>query len=485
MRTRIRLTTLVLAALLAAQAAQAEPIGPYVYLVPSGGYTIFDRDMRAPNDHPLTNHFSVGGCLGFQAWRWLGIEAAGSFTPTSEDAALGRDVDFMQGTGNLAITPWSGSYGGPFLLLGGGASRLTQPASGRRVNQLNAAAGAGLQLWLSDMVGVRIEARDLMWLPKDDLTKPKSHTLALDAGLSFALGATPRDTDGDGVADRKDKCPDTPKGAHVDANGCPIDADGDGVFDGLDQCPDTPRGCTVDVKGCPQDADGDGVCDGLDQCADTPRGATADAKGCPQDSDGDGVFDGLDQCPDTPRGCTADAKGCPQDSDGDSVCDGLDKCPDTASGLRVDKDGCPIEVTERETEMLDTGMIRLQDINFETGKADLLPESMPSLDIVGQVLTKWPDLRIEIGGHTDSRGSVSYNQKLSEARVNSVLDYLIEKFPALKREQFTAVGYGESKPLAPNTNALNMAKNRRVEFKVLNTEVLKREVERRKLLKND
>jgi OOP family OmpA-OmpF porin len=241
----------------------------------------------------------------------------------------------------------------------------------------------------------------------------------------------------------------------------------------------------VDVKGCPQDADGDGVCDGLDQCADTPRGATADAKGCPQDSDGDGVFDGLDQCPDTPRGCTADAKGCPQDSDGDSVCDGLDKCPDTASGLRVDKDGCPIEVTERETEMLDTGMIRLQDINFETGKADLLPESMPSLDIVGQVLTKWPDLRIEIGGHTDSRGSVSYNQKLSEARVNSVLDYLIEKFPALKREQFTAVGYGESKPLAPNTNALNMAKNRRVEFKVLNTEVLKREVERRKLLKND
>jgi outer membrane protein OmpA-like peptidoglycan-associated protein len=130
-------------------------------------------------------------------------------------------------------------------------------------------------------------------------------------------------------------------------------------------------------------------------------------------------------------------------------------------------------------------MIRLQDVNFETGKSDILPESMPSLDIVGQVLTKWPDLRVEIGGHTDARGSNAYNQRLSESRVGSVLDYLIARYPTLKREQFEVKGYGESKPLVPNNSALNMAKNRRVEFKVLNTEVLKREIERRKLLKSD
>ena len=129
-------------------------------------------------------------------------------------------------------------------------------------------------------------------------------------------------------------------------------------------------------------------------------------------------------------------------------------------------------------------MIRLSDVNFETGKTKLLPESLPQLDQVGEVLVKWPELKIEIGGHTDSRGSTAYNQKLSEGRVNAVLDYMITKYPNLSRDQYLVVGYGESKPLVPNTSALNMAKNRRVEFKVLNKDVLKREVEHRKLLEN-
>jgi OOP family OmpA-OmpF porin len=221
----------------------------------------------------------------------------------------------------------------------------------------------------------------------------------------------------------------------------------------------------------------------VDTCADTPKGATVDATGCPKDSDGDGVLDGLDQCADTPKGCTVDEKGCPSDGDGDGVCEGRDKCPDTTPGLKVDSDGCPIELVERETELLDTGMIRLQNINFETAKADLLPDSYPILDIVGQVLSKWPELRIEVGGHTDARGSDAYNQKLSDARAGSVLAYLTRRFPALKAEQFSVKGYGEGKPLVPNTSALNWAKNRRVEFVVLNKDVLRREVERRRLLK--
>ncbi|MGH3863923.1 OmpA family protein, partial [Actinokineospora sp.] len=237
--------------------------------------------------------------------------------------------------------------------------------------------------------------------------------------------------------------------------GCPLDGDGDKVFDGIDQCDGTPKGCTVDAKGCPTDADGDGVCDGVDTCPDTPKGATVDAAGCPKDGDGDGVLDGLDQCADTPKGCT------------------------------VDGDGCPIELVERETELLDTGMIRLQNINFETNKATILPESYPTLDIVGQVLGKWPELRIEVGGHTDARGSEAHNQRLSQARADSVLAYLMRKFPTLRAEQFTVKGYGESRPLVPNTSALNWAKNRRVEFVVLNKDVLRREVERRRLLKKD
>jgi len=291
------------------------------------------------------------------------------------------------------------------------------------------------------------------------------------------------DQDGDGVPDKRDKCPNTPKGARVDTEGCPLDSDGDKVFDGIDQCENTPKGCTVDARGCPTDADGDGVCDGVDTCPDTPKGATVDAKGCPTDGDGDGVLDGLDKCANTPKGCTVDSLGCPKDADGDGVCDGLDKCPDTSTDLKVDATGCPIELIEKETELLDTGMIRLHDVNFETNKAVLLPESFESLDIVGQVLLKWPELRIEVGGHTDARGSDKANQKLSDARANAVLEHLKTKFPALKPGQYTAKGYGEAKPLVPNTSQLNWAKNRRVEFVVQNKDVLRREIERRRLLK--
>ena len=102
-----------------------------------------------------------------------------------------------------------------------------------------------------------------------------------------------------------------------------------------------------------------------------------------------------------------DSLGCPNDSDGDGVPNGIDQCPDTPAGLKVDAKGCPIEVTERETELLDTGMIRLQNVNFETDKADILPESDATLDVVGMLLGKWPQLKLEIGGHTDSRGSAA------------------------------------------------------------------------------
>jgi outer membrane protein OmpA-like peptidoglycan-associated protein len=340
----------------------------------------------------------------------------------------------------------------------------------------------GWNAWLSDNAGLRLEFRNSIDLPSEGLGRTHRWDQQYWAGLNWAWGGKAIDTDGDGVSDKKDKCPGTPAGATVDATGCPTDADGDGVWDGIDQCPNTPKGATVNAKGCPTDTDGDGVWDGIDQCPDTPKGAVVDAKGCPTDSDGDGVWDGIDQCPNTPKGATVDATGCPVDSDGDGVWDGIDRCPGTPAGAKVDASGCPIEVTEKETELLDTGMIRLQGVNFETAKADLLPESFPILDQVGPILVKWPQLQIEIGGHCDSRGSDAYNLTLSDARAASVRTYLTTKFTGIDAGQLTSKGYGESKPVAPNTNALNMAKNRRVEFVVLNKDVLKKEVERRKML---
>ena len=95
-----------------------------------------------------------------------------------------------------------------------------------------------------------------------------------------------------------------------------IDTDGDGITDDLDQCPDTPSGANVDATGCSdsqKDTDGDGITDDLDQCPDTPSGANVDATGCSdsqKDTDGDGITDDLDQCPDTSSGATVDGTGC-------------------------------------------------------------------------------------------------------------------------------------------------------------------------------
>lgn len=89
------------------------------------------------------------------------------------------------------------------------------------------------------------------------------------------------DSDGDGVKNSKDQCPDTPKGVNVNENGCP-DTDGDGVVDGVDDCPNTPEGIPVKSNGCPPDTDGDGVADYEDACMHTPPGILVKEDGCAQ-----------------------------------------------------------------------------------------------------------------------------------------------------------------------------------------------------------
>jgi outer membrane protein OmpA-like peptidoglycan-associated protein len=454
--------------------AAARAAAPKWMITPFGGYTWFEE--------PLEDAPYAGGRLSYRFPGVLGFQVAGGYSPTSIDVTDGEDVSFWHLTGDLTASTVGWEWGDIYMLLGGGYSS-TQLKGGDAVATGTFEQGAGLHWWWSQRIGLNLEARNILLIPTSkNMDDSNINHVVAGAGLTFRFGGKPTDADGDGVPDGKDKCAGTPAGARVDATGCPTDQDKDGVFDGIDQCPDTPSGATVDARGCTTDADNDGVPDGVDQCADTPKGATVDARGCTSDADSDGVPDGVDQCANTPTGVTVDARGCPTDSDGDGVSDGADKCPGTAAGLKVDSEGCPIEVTEKETELLDTGMIRLEDVHFETGKADILPESQPMLDVVGAVLRKWTELWIQIGGHTDSRGSNAANQKLSEARAASVLSYLTGKFPELKAEQFTAVGFGESKPLVPNTSPANMARNRRVEFTVLNRDVLKREVERRKLL---
>jgi OOP family OmpA-OmpF porin len=206
-------------------------------------------------------------------------------------------------------------------------------------------------------------------------------------------------------------------------------------------------------RAAPADTDGDGVPDDRDQCPGTPAGVEVDADGCPLDSDGDGVPDHRDQCPDTPSGTPVNAEGCPLDSDGDGVTDDRDRCPDTRPGVRVDVNGCEI-----------TAVIRLRGVEFAHDSERLTPSSKQTLDDAAATLQKHEDLRVEVAGHTDSSGTDSYNQQLSERRARAVLEYLASA--GVDRQRMTSRGYGEAEPEADNSTPEGRAENRRVELRI-------------------
>ena len=271
----------------------------------------------------------------------------------------------------------------------------------------------------------------------------------------------PRDTDSDGVFDPMDNCPNTPTAARVDRAGCPIDSDSDGVADHLDRCGNTPASTRVDESGCPADSDGDGVANTIDRCTNTPSGAAVDANGCPLDSDNDGVADHRDNCPNTPAGATVNVEGCPTDRDNDAVYDGLDRCPITAAGTEVDASGCPVLFESDEAVE-----IVLEGVNFETGSADLTPNARTILARVAQSLNGNPDIRVEVGGHTDSQGGHAFNVRLSQRRAESVRDYLM--YQGVAARQITAQGYGPDQPIADNGTRDGRAQNRRVALRRMN-----------------
>jgi len=456
------------------------PARAAVWITPYAGYSWWDNQLR------LQDKLTYGGKLGVFFGRF-GVEGNFGFTPGEFDTigvpGANNDVHIYNYTGDLVVRlagPESTVI--PYLLGGAGVTDFQYGSAFGDTSRTSYEAGGGVMFKLSPGFGLRFEARDIMFKLASAANDNLRNNIFVTGGVSVGFGTKKKDTDNDGVSDKEDKCPDTPVGCRVDAEGCPIDSDKDGICDGVDQCPDTPAGATADARGCPTDSDKDGVMDGIDRCPDTPQGVVVDETGCPKDSDGDGVTDDKDQCPNTPAGMAVDEHGCPRDSDNDGVADDKDLCPNTPAGVKVDKDGCPIEISEKETEMLDKGSITVRNIHFETAKWDILPEDEQVLNELGKIFIQWPQLRIEIGGHCDWRGSDAYNQTLSEHRANAVKDWLLSHYTQLTAANFTAVGYGEKRPVATNKTAAGMALNRRVEFKVLNPEELTKYKERRRLL---
>jgi outer membrane protein OmpA-like peptidoglycan-associated protein len=126
-----------------------------------------------------------------------------------------------------------------------------------------------------------------------------------------------------------------------------------------------------------------------------------------------------------------------------------------------------------ERQLLETGLFRTVDVMFEFDRSTLLPRSEVTLDAVGEVMTKYPSLSIEVAGHTDSVGSERYNQRLSERRATAVRQYLLGAFD-IAPQRILAVGFGEARPVATNATETGRALNRRVEFVVRNPGVIER-----------
>ena len=378
---------------------------------------------------------------------------------------------------------------------------LTDDGQHRRMGPV-ASLGTGVIVPITGPLSIRADLRGRLTAGGTlDFFDSAAHLdVLLTAGLGLKIGVG-KDSDGDGISDKKDGCPLKPEDADgfEDADGCPeadndsdgildaddscpvraedldgfededgcadADNDGDGVLDGDDTCPVVAG--TAATAGCP-DADGDGVADGEDSCPEL----AGDIDGCP-DSDGDGLVDPDDECPQEVG--PAASFGCP-DRDGDRVPDVRDECPDEAAQAGIDakrSDGCPRRVYVAE------GAIVIEDqVYFNSGRATIKSASYSLLREIAGVLQLWPQIKkVRIEGHTDSQGAEATNLNLSRARAAAVSAFLTKQGVDDARLEYE--GYGESQPIADNSTSAGRAQNRRVAFTILEQE------QRRKVIRAD
>ena len=252
------------------------------------------------------------------------------------------------------------------------------------------------------------------------------------------------DTDGDGIIDKEDTCPEV---AGLDIfKGCP-DTDGDNIPDNEDECP-ADAGLPAN-NGCPiLDSDNDGFVDSEDDCPETP----GTIKGCP-DTDNDGFVDVNDACPTIP----GTMNGCP-DSDGDGLADNIDACPNQP-GLAANK-GCP-KAGKSRADIINE--FSINDIYFDTNQSIIKNESKFRVEEIIAFSKQFPEANFIITGHTDDRNSVEYNLNLSEKRAKRVYNALTKA--GVNPSKLSIEYKGETQPASSNATEAEMQRNRRVEVK--------------------
>ena len=295
----------------------------------------------------------------------------------------------------------------------------------------------GFKVLVSDQVSINVSANP--YIISTDYLDDIAAAFENDSYTSVLIGFSyspfvDSDSDGDGVVDSKDMCPDTPYGINVDKFGCPVDSDKDGVPDYLDECSGTPKGTTVDQKGCPLDTDNDGIPEAKDLCINEAED-----------------FDGFE-----------DENGCPDyDNDKDGVPDSVDLCPNEAEDIDGidDNNGCP----DGNVGVNQNNFLLNADDIFSPNSSKIKIEGSKYLDDIMKILQKSPDMKWRIEGHMDSKGDARFLRTLSLERAKAVLEYFTY-FGDLKRENFKVFGLGDKTPVADNRTEEGRKQNRRIEI---------------------
>jgi outer membrane protein OmpA-like peptidoglycan-associated protein/opacity protein-like surface antigen len=444
---------------------------------------------------PPTSGLCFGGRVGVNVTEWLAAEGEMKLQPTelADNSAAGTIFGFRAG-GLVHLNLGADKKFRPFAWGGFGAETLQITPRGslgdsdyvEQDTDFALLFGVGAKYLVLKNLLVRVDLRYVNMADKS-IGGTAANWEAL-IGLSWIVGSGPWDKDKDGIFDNVDKCPAKAEDMDgwQDKDGCPEDDnDGDNILDSVDKCPNKAEDLDKfeDDDGCPdEDNDADGIPDTADKCPNKPedKDGTMDSDGCPDpDNDRDGIPDTDDKCPNK-FGVKAE-RGCPViDTDKDGIPDKVDKCPkkpETYNGIK-DKDGCP-ERKKSTVIITKTEIKILQKVYFEVSKAEIKSKSFGLLNTVAAVLNSQPQItKIQIEGHTDDTGSDAGNLKLSQARAESVVQYMTDR--GVPAGRLVAKGFGETAPVCEQVpellkkkrkNKRKIAtcreKNRRVTFLIL------------------
>ncbi|MEM7153547.1 MAG: OmpA family protein [Myxococcota bacterium] len=387
---------------------------PTNHMLNAGGYLgvfwrannhgLFDRSL-GPQPSTRRSNFDAGFRLEYMPIPYVGVGFEGGGMPTNS-ASEGTSAHFFAVRGHvIGALPYRLS---PTLAVGGGVLGA-RSAGSDILNSTDPAFhwGPGAKFYINDWVAVRMDGRHIV--TGTSTTGGRAH----HGELLFGIEVNIRLTKWVGDKWREQRS----------------DRDDDTISDYYDECPD-------------EWGDGD--------------------DGCPttRDGDRDGIDDGRDECPeewgDGPNGCPI------PDSDGDGILDISDSCenePENYNGFE-DTDGCPDDLPDEISKF--NGV--LEGIRFDTGKSTIRKKSKGILDEVAGVLNKYEGVKVEISGHTDSKGKRDKNMALSQSRADAVKDYLVDK--GVDASRITTRGAGPDEPIADNKSKRGRAQNRRIEFRL-------------------